>query len=151
MAITPERLAKLKDFSTMLSIIMNLILIVFTERTNHYREVYIPEFASQIIWFGGLIQGVSSGALIIFYAMARGGLITKAKWRDFVKSNHKKIKPFENDDRLDVTEMSINMTHTLLMTKGPEASEFEGEDGKRIFGNLYTRVEYYAFNILFFI
>ena len=55
MAITPERLAKLKDFSTMLSIIMNLILIVFTERTNHYREVYIPEFASQIIWFGGLI------------------------------------------------------------------------------------------------
>jgi len=41
-AITPERLALLKDFSTLLSVLMNLILLVFVERTNHYREVYVP-------------------------------------------------------------------------------------------------------------
>lgn len=84
--------------------------------------------------------------------MARGGLITKAKWREFVKENQKTMVPFENEDRLDISEMSIEMTHTLLMTKGPEASEFEGEEeGTVNFGNCYTKFEYYMFNILFFI
>jgi hypothetical protein len=46
--------------------------------------------------------------------------------------------------------MSIEMTHNILVTKGPEASEFE-VDGQVHFGNCYTRFEYYIFNILFFI
>jgi len=54
-AITPERLAMLKDFSTLLSVLMNIILIAFLERKNHYREQYIPEFASQMIVYGGII------------------------------------------------------------------------------------------------
>jgi inositol 1,4,5-triphosphate receptor type 3 len=60
------------------------------------------------------------------------------------------MKTFDNEDRLDITEMSIEMTHTILMTKGPEASEFN-MDGKIFFGNCYTRFEYLMFNILFFI
>jgi hypothetical protein len=56
--------------------------------------------------------------------MARGGLITKAKWREFVKENLKTMETFENEDRLDLAEMSIEMTHNILMTKGPEAPEF---------------------------
>lgn len=152
LAITPERLAMLKDFCTVLSVIMNVILIAFTERVGHYREVYIPELAEDIIAYGGIVQAVASGMLILFYAMARGGLITKAKWRDFVKGNAKRMKPFENEDRLDITEMSIEMTHTILMTKGPEAGEFQGEEeGSLHFGNAYTKCEYYMFNVLFFI
>lgn len=103
-----------------------------------------------MITYGGIIQGASAGILIIFYAMARGGLITKARWRDFVKENAKKIRAFENEDRLDISEMSIEMTHTILMTKGPETSEFNVND-KITFGNMYTRFEYYMFNIYFFI
>jgi homoaconitase/3-isopropylmalate dehydratase large subunit len=57
----------------------------------------------------------------LFYASARGGLITKAKWREFVKENQKTMETFENEDRLDLCEMSIEMTHNILMTKGPEA------------------------------
>jgi hypothetical protein len=45
-AITPERLAMLKDFSTLLSVIMNVILIAFFQRVEHYRKSYIPELAS---------------------------------------------------------------------------------------------------------
>lgn len=149
-AITPERMSALKDFSTFLSVLMNLILIVFTERTNHFREVYVPEYASDAIWYCGIVQGAASGILILFYAMARGGLITKAKWRDFVKANQKELKPFDNEDRLEISEMSVEMTHTILMTKGPEAGEFETDEGL-VFGNFYTRFEYYLFNILFFI
>lgn len=76
----------------------------------------------------------------MFYASARGGLITKARWREFVKENSTSMTQFENEDRLDITEMSIEMTHRILMTKGPEASEFEVDD-KLQFGNLYTRLE----------
>jgi len=141
-AITPERLAMLKDFSTLLSVLMNVILIAFLERRNHYREQYIPDFASQMIVYGGIIQGISSGVLILFYASARGGLITKAKWREYVKENQKTMAPFENEDRLDLSEMSIEMTHNILMTKGPEAPDFEGEEGALVFGNCYTKFEY---------
>jgi hypothetical protein len=42
LAITPDRLAMIKDFSTLLSVFMNLVLIIFTERTDHYREIYVP-------------------------------------------------------------------------------------------------------------
>lgn len=49
---------------------------------------------------------------------------------------------FENEDRLDLSEMSIEMTHNILMTKGPEAPEFEGEEGGLVFGNCYTKFEY---------
>jgi hypothetical protein len=70
---------------------------------------------------------VSSGLLIIFYAKSRGGLITKAKWREYLKAN-KDMKPFMNEDRLDISEMSVEMTHTILITKGPEAAEFNTEE-----------------------
>ena len=82
--------------------------------------------------------------------MARGGLITKAKWREFVKANAKDMPVFENEDRLDLHEMSVEMTHRILMTKGPESPDFE-DDGQLVFGNCYTKFEYYMFNILFFI
>lgn len=133
-----------------MAVIMNLILIIYTERVDHYRTVYVPDAANNAIEYGGIIQGISSAALIVCYVMSRGGLITKARWRDYVKANHKLLKPFENEDRLDISEMSIEMTHTILMTKGPEAPEFE-VDGEVHFGNLYTKIEYYMFCILFFI
>jgi hypothetical protein len=67
-----------------------------------------------------------------------------------VKSNQKNLKPIANEDRLTVSEMSIEMTHTLLMTKGPEAPEFN--EGKvKNFGNCITKLEYYLYNIWFFI
>ena len=47
----------------------------------------MPDYATDLITYGGIIQGISSGVLILFYASARGGLITKAKWRDFVNGN----------------------------------------------------------------
>ena len=34
-AITPERLGMLKDLCTLLSVLMNLILIAFLKRRNH--------------------------------------------------------------------------------------------------------------------
>lgn len=96
------------------------------------------------------MQGISSGCLIFAYVINRGGLITKAKWREYVKVNKQYYKPFENEERLEVQEMSIEMTHLILMTKGPEAPEFNISHETK-FGNAFTRFEYYMFNFWFFI
>lgn len=77
----------LKDFSTALALIINITLLTQVERTNHYRDVYVPEIAEYIITYGGILQGLSSAVLILFYMSARGGIITKARWRGFVKEN----------------------------------------------------------------
>jgi hypothetical protein len=47
-------------------------------------------------------------------------------WRDMIAENQGRegYKVFENDDRLDVNEMSYEMTHMILMVKGPDANEF---------------------------
>ena len=149
-AITPSRLQLVKDFSTALAIFINLTLIITYERVNNYRDVYRDPMAIKILNTAGIIQGCVSAILILFYVISRGGLITKSRWREFASENAKTMEPFENEDRYDVTEMSIKMTHTILMTKGPEAPEFEVEGGLR-FGNFFTRLEYNMYNILFII
>lgn len=47
-------------------------------------------------------------------------------WRDMISENEKKdgYEVFDNEDRLDVNEMSYEMTHMILMVKGPDANEF---------------------------
>ena len=145
----------------MLAVVLNAIMIIFVERVHRFRDAYEPDEIIKLIWYSGIVQGVSSGLLIFFYVITRGGLITKASWRQYVKKNKGIFKPFQNEERLDVTEMSIDMTHTLLMTKvipysrlnymqGPEAPEFNLE-GKLKFGNAFTRFEYYMYNVWFFI
>jgi hypothetical protein len=46
-----------------------------------------------------------------------------------------------NDDRLHADEMSYEMTHLILVTKGPGAYEFN-EDDELKFGNCITWIEY---------
>ena len=58
----------------------------------------------------------------------------------------------ENDDRLEVDSMSYEMTHKILMIKGPEATELNlSEDGKHNYGNWFTWSELYIMNMYFFI
>ena len=51
-------------------------------------------------------------------------LVTKKKWRMYVIDNKKKAQMLPNDERLFVSELSIEATHQILMCKGPEADEF---------------------------
>ena len=91
--------------------------------------------------------------MIFFYAINKKKLITEKKWRDFVAQNKGKIStPWNNNDRLDVKEMSFEMTHRILMEKGPNAPEFNiGSEIEPNFGNWFTWSEYQLFNFYFFI
>ena len=89
--ITPQRLANLKDFSTLVAIIINAIFIIFVGRSDYSRDLDYPQLYQNMVQYLGIIQGISSGLLIFFYAYTRGGLITKKKWREHIKKNKGKI------------------------------------------------------------
>ena len=87
--ITPALLSNLKDFSSYISVIISTSQLFFLSRVNHYRDSEQPEYIQKFVKYLGLVQGASSGILIIFYAITKFELVTKAKWRTFVDSNKK--------------------------------------------------------------
>lgn len=96
----------------------------------------------------GVIQGASSGILIIFYAITKFKLVTASKWRAMIKKNKGLLEC--KDTKLSVREMSIEQTHIILMSKGPEADEFNMDPDKKDFGNIFTKVEFEIINVHFF-
>lgn len=99
----------------------------------------------------GMVQGISSGTLIVFYVINKYALQTKIGWRQFIKENKTKYEMPVNEQRLDVKEMSVEQTHLILMCKGPLAEEFNMDKNKRDFGNMYTKVEANLFDVYFFL
>lgn len=81
--ITPDRLRALKDFSTVIGILINVIFL-FSSRKFHYRETDIEDWVIDSIDILGYIQGTSSLILIFFFAINKKELITKKKWRHYI-------------------------------------------------------------------
>ena len=67
-----------------------------------------------------------------------------------LEENKDKYTANDNEDRLDVNQMSYEMTHLILMLKGPLANEFNLSDQVN-FGNWFTYSEYHLLNTIFFI
>ena len=88
--------------------------------------------------------------LIFFYSINKKQLITNKAWREFVSSNQELYQLLPNNERLSINEMSIEMTHVILMLKGPNATDFNNE-GVLNLGNWFTWTEYYILNMYFFI
>ena len=105
--ITPQLMMNLKDFSTLLGALISSIQLFAVTRTDHYRERSVPDFVEKVITVLGLIQGVSSGMLVGLYIINRFSIVTKAKWRIFIRANKAIYKPLPNPHRLSVDEMSI--------------------------------------------
>lgn len=128
--ITPERLMFLKDFSSVVGLIMNLTFLCFATRKWHYKILEVPDWAIDTIEYLGYIQGSSSLILIFFFAINKKKLITNIMWRDMIAENNNRdgYEIMDNEERFDVDEMSYEMTHMILMMKGPEANEFNVDD-----------------------
>ena len=81
---------RLKDFSTLVGLLINFIYLIFAKRKYHYRELDIDDWVINSIEILGYIQGASSLILIFFYAINKKQLITKKKWREYIDSNKDK-------------------------------------------------------------
>ena len=150
--ITPARLTALKDFSTVVGMVINILYLCFAKRKYHYKELDIDDWVLDSIQYLGYVQGASSGILIFFYAINKKRLVTQKMWRSFVAENQAqgRISLLPNNERLTVDRMSIEMTHNILMLKGPKAAEFN-QDERVNFGNWFTYSEFQLFNMYFFI
>lgn len=113
----------------------------------------MPNYISLIIFVLGIIQGSSSGILIAFYTINKYNLKTRAGWREFIKSNKSidDVAAEPTDNRMTVSQMSIEQTHLILMSKGPEAEEFNMVKGVRDYGNRMTQLECKMFDLYFFL
>ena len=90
-------------------------------RVAHYKERALPQTVQKVVFVLGIVQGTSSGVLIILYVINKFQTYTKGRWRSYVEENKQKYNVQENHDRLTVEEMSIEQTHSLLLCRGPEA------------------------------
>lgn len=88
--ITPSLMAQLKDFSNGVGLLISLAQLFFLQRVNNYRDPYVPQYISLIIFVLGLVQGTSSATLIVFYTINKYALKTRAGWREFIKENKTK-------------------------------------------------------------
>jgi hypothetical protein len=108
---------------------MNVLYLYYAARKYHFKVLDITDWVVDQIGIFGWVQGSSSFILIFFFAINKMNLITKKAWREYVASNNDPARdpPMQLitiEDRLTAREMSYEMTHQILMIKGPEAPEF---------------------------
>jgi hypothetical protein len=66
--ITPSVLNAVKDFSTIIGLMINLVYLFWANRKYHYREMIIEQWVEDVIKILGYIQGSSSAILIYMFA-----------------------------------------------------------------------------------
>ena len=151
--ITPLTMRWVRDLSTFLVVIINLLLLAFREfEENNLKTEETNSIVAQCITYILVVQLGLAICVLLFYIFSKGKLVVHSKWREHAKMVRKRNKQngleIEIDPHISVQEMSINETRYILHTRGPSAREFVKE-GKRSFGNFYTALEYYLLSTVF--
>ena len=94
--ITPASLSELKDFSSYVGLVISTLQLFSLVRVEHFKERSLPGLVMKIVKVLGLVQGTSSGVLIILYIINKFTIYTKDKWRSYVEANGKKYKVLPN-------------------------------------------------------
>ena len=94
--ITPATLSKLKDFSSYVGLVISSLQLFSLVRVDHYKERSLPPVIQKIVFVLGLVQGTSSGVLILLYIINKFTIYTKDKWRSYIEANSKRYKVLPN-------------------------------------------------------
>lgn len=115
---------------------------------------------SNVIAFFSILQLCLSCLLVLFWLILHGPLTIKEGWRQLVRKAELsgKIEGFYDEfqqgyehldpEDLDIEEFSTNETVDLLLRFGPYSPIFQ-KNGKKNFGNGWTRFVYYWKNLRF--
>ena len=160
----------LKDTSTIFAFLINL-LILFTyvrefdpdERDGwlmtHYHEYFggdeIPALQTKEIIKGlSICQIILAFLVFFFFIILRAPTLIRKYWRDLSKRNKIALNKDQLDDQqlaeddqdIDLEALPTEKTLQLLHRYGPDAPIFN-RDGKRDFGNFWTKFVYYSTNV----
>jgi len=121
---------------------------------------------SNVIKFLGILQIITASFMIIFWLVLRVPLLLRKRWRELVDKQrlmHIDEKNFEDDDeeneapegsdlhednQIDPSTLKSSKTMQILLQKGPDCDIFN-KDGKRNFGNVWTKFVYFWTNLHF--
>ena len=148
----------LRDFSTLLSLIINIILIsttyyvVIDGESVKTSQDFGGYNSQQVIKGLGWVQITTSILMIVYWVQINSGMIFRERWRNYLKK--KKISKEESHEiehiheDQDLGELPLQTSLTLLWTKGP-GSPFFNKNGKMEFKHNFVRLIYYYKNLIF--
>jgi Ca2+/Na+ antiporter len=156
-SITPAKVDALRDMSTFIAFVINIVILLWYE----YRSVDQDDGSSKVepkidTWgrytidiLGG-VQAFISCCMLLGWLITNTSLMNKANWRQYVADNilnesDKKIKQFQERSMLSIKpakQLPLRECRKILKWEGPTAVEFNIEK-KRNFGHLVVLLEYY--------
>lgn len=138
--LTSNKMRFVWDVATVLSIIINGIIIFGYETRLYYQDDgsifvnhYIHPIPRTALLVFGIIQVLVSFMILFMYLVTQGELIIKRRWRDIVQKNVMKSKGKVLELSPHKQKLSQKEALLVLMFKGPEADEFT-VDGRKKFG-----------------
>ena len=155
--ITPYRLSFLRDFSTIMAVLISLTMMAFykydkvqNEDGSYNYQATIGEIPAMFINYLGYCQLGTSFSLLIGFCINKINIILKSGWRNKIAQNKvilasdikhllEPLKPPYGDFRIQ--DLPLDAVRLLLLTEGPDYPAF-WSDGNRNFGFVAIEFEY---------
>ena len=152
---SPSHYNLLRDFSTIISLIINIIIIsTYYYTVNDGVSVkQIGNGPTQAINVFGYIQIVTSCLMIVFWLVINAPMILRRRWRQAVEDAQVKDEDHEDilavlGDDYDICELPLHLVLEVLRRKGPYDPVFN-QNGKRDYGHVFVRLACYWRNLTF--
>lgn len=139
---TVGKIEFLRNLSMVVTLFVNyMIIFSFDHADESGTKVSIPYNVRYIIYVSAIFILVLNSLVLLAYLRIKLPLIIKRGWRKIVEVNIEK-EPVEHKP---ARELSVAQTKRILLTRGPNAVEFNME-GTRDFGNSATSMIYHMEN-----
>lgn len=126
--IQTKYLGYLRDFSTLLAFIQNLLYIIFAYRSEDLRETLEPHWLYNLAYVIGALQLIFSSASIIMHIYLNGNLIINMSWRKYIREKKSSVKLEELNnqtiDKLRRYGITTELTSKILLEQGPDSPIF---------------------------
>jgi len=152
--VTTSRLEFLQHISTTIAFTINILMLLYFDRTGSEGAPELAEVPKIAISYLGYCQLLMSTLLFSFWIVTKAELHLKKTWRDFTKTYSaelpesfvKRMHEIELS-RIPVNELTMVELRDILYSRGPYCDIFYSSDGKRSLGSWPLRFEYWLITI----
>ena len=146
----------IRNISTFLAIVINILLLIFFRLEDGLRKIEIDPTAKLIIDIISGFQIFLALLMVVLYFRNQGGLIIRHSWESYIQNERARSPDYQEElDEIyekmgtKVEDLTVEQTLTILFYEGPDAKKFNEDDEKREFGNFVTAFQYYLLSLCF--
>ena len=85
--MTPTTMKYIRDFSTLLAVLINILMLLFKKLDERMRNVVFDPTVNRVCDVISIIQLTASVIVIIIYIVSKGKLIIHKRWGQRVHEN----------------------------------------------------------------